>query len=218
MKPRSFLKRAIDVALASPGLVASLPVLALAAVAIKLDSEGPVLFRQTRVGRGAQPFTIYKLRTMTTNAEKVAGSITIGADARVTRVGKFLRKSKIDELPQLFNVLKGDMSLIGPRPEVKTYVELYDEEQKRVLDLVPGITDPASIKYRDESEVLAKFEDPHHAYVTEIMPEKIRINLEYAERATWVSDLGVLFRTALAVAPGAAESNASTSKNGSIAA
>lgn len=181
------------------GLIVASPVLLAAAVAIKLDSPGSVIFRQTRVGKDGKPFAILKLRTMVTKAESLGGQLTVGTDPRVTKVGHFLRKWKLDELPQLINVLKGDMSLVGPRPEVPRYVELYTEEQRRVLTVRPGITDPASIKFRNESELMAGQSDPETYYREVLMPEKLAINLSYLERRTLGADMKVLLDTVLAV-------------------
>lgn len=188
-------KRALDLACVVPGLVVVAPVMALVALAIKLDSPGPVLFRQERMGKGGKPFRMYKFRSMVVDADKRGALITAGQDQRITRVGKVLRDLKLDELPQLFNVLRGEMSLVGPRPEVQRYTDLYSPEQRRVLDLTPGITDPASIEYRDESALLGTFADPEHAYVTRIMPHKVQLNLAYAERASALSDVGVIVKT-----------------------
>jgi lipopolysaccharide/colanic/teichoic acid biosynthesis glycosyltransferase len=167
---------------------------------VKRSSPGPVFFRQVRVGRYGKPFRIYKYRTMVVDAERAGGQITPNNDNRITPLGHKLRKTKLDELPQLFNVLRGEMSLVGPRPEVPRYVEMYTPEQRRVLDLPPGITDPASIRYKDEGEVLAASQNPEETYVQEIMPEKIRLNLEYAERATILTDIGIIFRTLASIA------------------
>jgi lipopolysaccharide/colanic/teichoic acid biosynthesis glycosyltransferase len=189
------LKRVFDVTCALVGLLILSPVLLLVMLWIRLDSPGPVFFRQVRVGRGGTPFRIWKFRTMVPDADKRAMQITVGRDPRITRSGELLRKFKLDELPQLLNVVSGEMSLVGPRPEVPRYVDLYTPEQRRVLDVKPGITDPASIKYRDESEVLAESADPERTYIEEIMPEKIRINLDYAAKASVWMDVGVIFRT-----------------------
>lgn len=188
-------KRAFDFSASLAGLVALAPLFALIALAIKLEDRGPVLFRQRRVGRFGRTFGMLKFRTMTTGAEPRGPLITVAGDPRVTRTGRFLRGTKLDELPQLFNVLVGDMSLVGPRPEVEKYVELYNPDQRRVLELVPGITDPASIAYRREEYLLAGFSDPERAYVEKVMPEKIRLNLEYAASGNMVSDLVVIWRT-----------------------
>ena len=195
-------KRIFDLFFTVPGLIVLLPFFVLIALWIKLDSKGPVFYRQERVGRYGETFKIYKFRTMVENADKIGGAITIGNDPRITKVGRFLRKYKIDELPQLINVLKGEMSLVGPRPEVIKYVNLYTSEQKEVLNLMPGITDPASIKYRNENILLAASRDtyeasydPEQVYIQEIMPDKIRINLEYASRATIFTDFKVVVKT-----------------------
>jgi lipopolysaccharide/colanic/teichoic acid biosynthesis glycosyltransferase len=187
--------RAFDLIAATLGLVVLSPLFLVVAIAIKMGSPGPVFFRQERVGRGGVPFRMHKFRSMRPDAEKLGGPLTVGADPRITRVGAVLRKTKLDELPQLIDVVKGDMALVGPRPEVPRYVAHYTPEQRRVLDVRPGITDPASIRYRDESEVLAKAADPERTYVEEVMPHKLAINLEYQARRTLLSDIGVIFAT-----------------------
>jgi lipopolysaccharide/colanic/teichoic acid biosynthesis glycosyltransferase len=164
-------------------------------LAIAVDSRGPVLFRQERVGRFGRQFVMYKFRTMVAGAEHKGGQITPNNDPRVTHVGNMLRSLKIDELPQLINVIRGEMSLVGPRPEVQRYVDMYTEAQREVLVLMPGITDPASIRYRDEGAMLAASESPENLYRDVIMPDKIRLNLEYARRATLLSDLTVILHT-----------------------
>jgi lipopolysaccharide/colanic/teichoic acid biosynthesis glycosyltransferase len=189
------LRRAFDVTAAGLGLVVLSPLFAVVAVAVKASSPGPVFFRQERVGRGGRTFRIHKFRTMRADAERLGGQLTVGADPRITSVGAFLRKSKIDELPQLIDVVQGTMALVGPRPEVPRYVALYTAEQRRVLDVRPGITDPASIQYRDESAVLVAAADPERAYVDEIMPHKLAINLAYLARRTLASDVGVILAT-----------------------
>lgn len=189
------LKRACDVTGALAGLLVLSPLLAAVAAAIAVTDGWPVLFRQERVGRDGRPFRLWKFRTMVTDAAQRGRQITVGADPRITRVGRWLRAMKLDELPQLVNVLRGEMSLVGPRPEVPRYVALYTPAQRAVLALVPGITDPASLRYYDESRVLAGAADPEQLYVDEIMPEKIRLNLEYAARATAWSDLVVIVAT-----------------------
>jgi lipopolysaccharide/colanic/teichoic acid biosynthesis glycosyltransferase len=201
-------KRAFDVVCAGLGVVALAPALALIAALVALDDPGPVFFRQVRVGRGGRTFRMWKFRTMRVDAESLGPQLTVGDDPRITRFGRVLRKLKFDEIPQLLNVLAGDMSLVGPRPEVPRYVGLYTPEQRRVLDLLPGITDPASIRYRDESAVLAKAADPERAYVEEIMPEKIRLNLDYAGRASLASDAAVILRTVFGgILPGRRDSS-----------
>lgn len=189
-------KRAFDLFWTVPGIILLSPLLLSIAIAIKWSDSGPALFRQERVGQGGHPFRIYKFRTMVVNAEQIGKLLTVGdRDPRITPIGFWLRRYKLDELPQLWNVLRGEMSLVGPRPEVSRYVALYDEEQKRVLALKPGITDPASIQYRNESEILAQCEDPEETYIQQIMPDKIRINLAYAQQATRRSDLQVILAT-----------------------
>ncbi|MDD3926549.1 MAG: sugar transferase [bacterium] len=193
------LKRAFDLLCVVPGLLLLLPLMAVLALCIKLDSKGPILFCQTRMGRMGKPFTIYKFRTMVEDAEGRGLQLTVRADPRITCYGRLLRDLKLDELPQLFNVLKGDMSLVGPRPEVPRYVECYTPEQRKVLALMPGITDPASIKYRDESGLLATAEAPEKAYISEIMPEKIRLNLEYAVGSSVWTDFKIIIYTLLKI-------------------
>jgi lipopolysaccharide/colanic/teichoic acid biosynthesis glycosyltransferase len=173
--------------------------LAAIALAIKLDSRGPALFAQQRVGRFGRLFRMYKFRTMVCGAERRGPLLTIGRDSRITRLGHWLRKTKLDELPQLFNVLKGDMSLVGPRPEVPKYVALYDQEQRRVLDVRPGITDPASIAYIDESRLLAGSDDPESLYVARIMPAKLAYNLAYVEQSTVARDIATILKTLLRI-------------------
>lgn len=191
------MKRAFDFCLALVGLVVIAPILIVAAVAVLLVDGWPVLFIQERVGKDGRPFRMYKFRTML----KSRGlDLTVGADARITKLGALLRKTKIDELPQLINVLFGQMSFVGPRPEISRYVSIYTPEQRKVLSLKPGITDPASLKYIDESELLATAADPHKFYVETVMPDKIRLNLEYAERATLASDIGLICETVMRAA------------------
>jgi lipopolysaccharide/colanic/teichoic acid biosynthesis glycosyltransferase len=188
-------KRLFDIAVASVGLVATAPLFAAVALAVKVSDGGAVFFRQERVGRAASRFRIWKFRTMVVDAERHGGQLTVRGDRRLTSLGRILRAVKLDELPQLLNVLAGEMSFVGPRPEVPRYVELYDAEQRRVLELIPGITDPASIRYYDESEMLAGSSDPERLYVDEVMPRKIALNLDYARNATVVSDLGIIIKT-----------------------
>lgn len=192
-------KRVMDVACAGIGLILLSPLLLIISLAVWLADRGPVLYRQERVGRGGVPFTMLKFRSMVPDADRLGRLVTVGGDSRVTPVGQWLRRLKLDELPQLINVLRGDMSLVGPRPEVSRFTDLYTRDQRRVLELVPGITDPASIKYRDEEAVLASYDDPDQAYIEIIMPDKIAINLNYAERATVWSDLAVVLRTLLRI-------------------
>src|SRR3989475_4866227 len=180
---------------AGAGLVVLAPLLAVVAVLVKRDDGGPVFFRQERVGYRGRPFRIWKFRTMVRDAAARGLPLTVGGDSRVTRIGAWLRRLKLDELPQLFNVLVGEMSLVGPRPEVPCYVASYSAEQRRVLELVPGVTDVASIRYVAESALLAESLDPEHVYVSEIVPDKIRLNLAYAAHATVWSDVRVILAT-----------------------
>ncbi len=196
-------RRLLDVAGAAAGLIVLLPVLLVIAASVSLDG-GPVFFRQERIGRKARPFRMWKFRTMIVDAERQGLPLTIGRDPRVTRVGAWLRRHKLDELPQLLNVLRGDMTLVGPRPEVRRYVARYTPEQRRVLDLVPGITDPASLRFHDESLLLAEATDPEAMYVDQLMPEKIRMNLAYAASATVWTDLRVVTTTLVGMLPPAA--------------
>jgi lipopolysaccharide/colanic/teichoic acid biosynthesis glycosyltransferase len=177
------------------GISLFLPVGALIALIIKIEDGGPIFYIQERVGQGGRHFKMIKFRTMIRDADKIGSAITIGNDSRITRVGRWLRRFKLDEFPQLFNVLKGEMSFVGPRPEVPRYVGKYDDIERKVLNLIPGITDPASIIYRNENEILGKFGDPEKHYVEKIMPDKIRINLEYAKKANVRSDIFVILQT-----------------------
>ncbi len=189
-------KRAFDLVVASLALLLLAPLFALIALAIKLDSPGPVFFRQERVGRHGVPFRIHKFRTMVVDAPTRGPQITVGRDPRITRVGAFLRDTKLDELAQLIDVLQGTMSLVGPRPEVPQYVARYTPEQRaKILSVRPGITDPASLEYRRESELLARAADPERAYVEQIMPAKLRQAERYVDEATLWTDLRVLART-----------------------
>jgi lipopolysaccharide/colanic/teichoic acid biosynthesis glycosyltransferase len=189
------IKPAFDIVAAILGLFLFSPILLLAALLVKLDSRGPVLFKQERMGKGFQPFVIYKFRTMVHRSSNGGLPLTVGNDSRITRAGRFLRKTKIDELPQLLNVLKGDMSLVGPRPEVRHYVEMFQGDYQEILRIRPGITDLASLKYRDESEVLASAADPEREYVNRVLPEKIRLAKQYIREASFFYDLRLIFKT-----------------------
>ena len=189
------LKRAMDVALASLGLVTTAPLLLLAALALRLESRGPVLFGHVRVGRAGRTFRAWKLRTMAAGRAPGGAELTIAGDRRVTRVGRILRASKLDELPQLWNVLRGEMSLVGPRPEVAPYVALFPTDYEELLAVRPGITDPASIAYRDEEGLLAASADPEREYLERILPEKLRLSREYLASASLAADMRVLART-----------------------
>jgi len=187
------LKRAFDMTASGLGLVA-------VAIAVRLDSRGPVFYVQQRMGRKFVPFGIIKFRTMVTDAERHGGQITAGDDARITRVGRVLRKTKIDELPQLINIVRGDMSLVGPRPEVPKYVEMFRDDYAYVLSVRPGITDPASIRYRDEAAILGASDDPEREYVEHILPDKIALARTYVTDATLLGDLGLTLKTLLRIA------------------
>jgi len=188
-------KRLFDLCWTVVGLALLWPVFVVLSLIIALGDGGPVLYRQVRVGKGGRVFRMLKFRTMVVDADKAGSLLTVGRDPRTTPVGRWIRRLKLDELPQLWNVLRGEMSLVGPRPEVPRYVALYTAEQWRVLDLVPGITDRASIKYREESELLAQASDPQTVYVSQILPDKIRLNLEYAAHATVWTDFLVVLST-----------------------
>jgi lipopolysaccharide/colanic/teichoic acid biosynthesis glycosyltransferase len=170
------------------------PVLTVIALAIVLDSKGGIFYRQTRVGKNGKTFRLYKFRTMRPNSDKL--QITVGhRDPRVTKIGYLLRKYKLDEFPQLLNILKGEMSVVGPRPEVPKYVELYTPEQREVLSVRPGLTDYASLKFVDESELLAESDNPEQTYREEIMPAKLKLGLEYVEKQSFFTDLKIIFQT-----------------------
>ena len=188
-------KRAFDLFFSIVGLLFLSPVFGLLAAAVKLSDGGPVFYRQQRVGQGGRLFAILKFRSMLVNAEKMGLSVTKEGDPRVTRMGRLMRKSKLDELPQLWNVLRGDMSLVGPRPEVPHYVEQYTAGQKRVLALKPGITDLATLEFRNEEELLNTAADTEKFYIEHCLPRKIELNLAYAEKANAWEDIKIIFRT-----------------------
>jgi len=190
-------RRAFDFLAAAVGLLLVSPVMLLAAVLIKCGSAGPVFFRQERIGRDFRPFYILKFRTMVQDASRLGGQITFGDDPRITWIGRILRKTKIDELPQLINVLKGEMSFVGPRPEVPRYVEMFHDDYAIILQVRPGITDLASLKYRDEAAVLGQAENPEEEYVKHVLPEKIRFAKEYVNKASLLLDLKIIFQTIL---------------------
>lgn len=189
------MKRIFDIVASGCGLLVLLPLFVVLSVWIKLDSKGSVFYRQTRVGRYGCDFKLFKFRSMRVGADK-QGLITVGGhDPRITRSGYFIRKYKLDELPQLINVFVGDMSLVGPRPEVRKYVDMYTPEQMHVLDVRPGITDMASIRYRNENELLEAVDNPDLYYVEVIMQDKLRINLEYVKKHSFWFDLKLIFKT-----------------------
>jgi lipopolysaccharide/colanic/teichoic acid biosynthesis glycosyltransferase len=189
------VKRVFDVIFSSLLIIILSPIFLIISVLILIDSKGGIVFRQKRVGKNNFDFEIYKFRTMHKGADK-KGLLTIGMkDQRVTRIGFFLRKYKLDELPQLFNVLIGNMSFVGPRPEVRRYVEMYNSEQRQVLNIKPGITDFASIDYADENEMLAQSKNPEDAYINTVMPAKLDLNLKYIREQNFLLDMKIIFRT-----------------------
>jgi lipopolysaccharide/colanic/teichoic acid biosynthesis glycosyltransferase len=189
-------KRVFDLLCAGAGLLLLSPLLLGVALWIKLDSPGPVFFRQQRVGRFGVPFRIHKFRTMTDGAPLAGLQITVGADPRITRAGQFLRRTKLDELPQLIDVLTGTMSLVGPRPEVPRYVAMYPAALRdKILSVRPGITDPASIAYRDESTLLAAAVDPERVYIEQVMPAKLRYAAQYVDQMSLLNDARLILAT-----------------------
>ena len=189
------MKRAFDIIVSLAGFILVLPVFLVVALAIKLDSSGPIFFRQRRMGKGFRPFMIYKFRTMVADAAARGTAITVGRDPRITRVGQFLRMTKIDELPQLINVLKGDMTLVGPRTEVPHYVELFRKDYEEILKIRPGITDLASLKYCDEAAILGESENPEEEYIRRILPEKIRLAKDYINQSSFFFDTLLIVKT-----------------------
>ncbi len=188
------MRRAFDTLCAAAGLALLSPLFAVVALAIKLSDGGAVLYRQQRIGQGFRPFFVYKFRTMVPGADLMGPAITPSQDSRVTRLGRFLRRYKLDELPQLVNVLRGEMALVGPRPEVPTYVERFRTEYTRLLRFQPGITDPATLAFANEEEMLSG-PDSDETYAAEILPKKLTLSLDYSQRRTWRSDLAVVLRT-----------------------
>ena len=188
------LKRIFDTILSLFGLIILLPFMLIIAIFIKLDSKGPVFFKQVRVTKNGREFKIFKYRTMRVGSDKYS-QITVGKDNRITKIGAFLRKYKLDEIPQLINVLLGDMSLVGPRPEVPKYVVLYTDEQKEILKVRAGITDYASIEFSDENDLLASEEDPEKAYIEKVMPKKIELNKKYITEISILTDIKIILLT-----------------------
>jgi len=191
------MKRSLDIVLSIIGLLILLPFFPFVAILIKLDSSGPIFFRQERIGKDFSRFTIYKFRTMTANADKKGALITAGGDNRITKVGGFLRRYKIDELPQLYNVLRGDMSFVGPRPEVSQYVQLFETEYRKLLTVRPGITDLASLRYSNEEAILSKSKALEEVYISTILPEKIKLSSHYIDNHTLLTDLKLILMTVL---------------------
>ena len=193
------LKRAFDFVSSLIGLILVSPILLTIAILIKKEDGGPVFYRGVRLGRFGKPFRIFKFRTMVLNAEKLGGPSTADDDPRITRVGKFIRKFKLDELPQLINVLKGEMSVVGPRPEVQMYVDMFTEEEKTILSVRPGITDWASIWNPDEGAILAGSTDPEKTYMEKIRPDKIRLQLKYVRERSFWNDLKIITQTIITI-------------------
>ena len=188
------LKRIFDITLSLFGLIILLPFMLIIAILIKIDSKGSVFFKQIRVTKNGKEFKIFKYRTMRVGSDKYS-QITVGKDGRITKTGSFLRKYKLDEIPQLINVLIGDMSLVGPRPEVPKYVALYTDEQKEILKVRAGITDYASIEFSDENDLLASEEEPEKAYIEKIMPKKIELNKKYLSETSVLTDIKIILLT-----------------------
>ncbi len=194
-----FGKRLFDIAAATFGIVILLPLYVFIAIWIKLSSKGPVFYLQKRVGKDFKEFELYKFRSMVVDAERVGPGVTSSDDPRITKVGKFLRNSKLDELPQLFNVLKGDMSLVGPRPELQKFVDYEKESYRRVLTIKPGITDNAAIEFRDEEQIMSQYEDKEKAYLAIILPQKIKLYNEYIEHISFGNDIKLILKTLKAI-------------------
>lgn len=194
-----FLKRVFDVIVSLILLIILLPVFIILGIAIKIDSKGPVFFRQERITQYGRTFRIFKFRTMVNNAEKLGTQVTVGNDSRITRVGSFIRNCRLDEISQLLNILTGDMTFVGTRPEVKKYVDHYTNEMMATLLLPAGVTSLASIYYKDEAELLEKSENPDKTYIEEILPEKMKYNLQSIEKFNFLEDIKIMFMTALAV-------------------
>jgi lipopolysaccharide/colanic/teichoic acid biosynthesis glycosyltransferase len=188
-------KRIFDFIASLIGLILLSPFLVIIGVLVKISDKGPVFYRSKRVGQNFKPFYLLKFRTMVVNAEELGPSITKGGDQRITKIGKFLRKYKLDELPQLWNVVKGELSLVGPRPEVEKYISFYKDDYKEILKIRPGITDYAAIKFRNEEEILSQFEDVERAYIEQVLPEKIKLYKIYLKKVGFLTDLEIIFKT-----------------------
>jgi len=192
------IKRFFDLFLTMPALILLSPLFLLFSLLIALNSKGGVFYRQMRVGKNGRAFKLIKFRSMSFGSDKT-GLLTVGNDKRVTSIGRFLRKYKLDELPQLYNIVKGDMSIVGPRPEVKLYVDMYNAEQRKVLSVLPGLTDYASLEYFDENALLGNSNDPERTYINEVMPEKLKLNLRYIADQSFLVDLKIIFKTLLRI-------------------
>jgi lipopolysaccharide/colanic/teichoic acid biosynthesis glycosyltransferase len=189
------MKRFFDIVISFTTLVLLMPLMVVVATIIKFNSEGPVFFKQERIGKGFRPFWIYKFRSMKQTPVGHGFQVTVGNDPRITRVGWFLRQTKIDELPQLINILRGEMSFVGPRPEVPQYVQLYKQDYQEILTVRPGLTDLASLKYRDEAALLARATNPEEEYTTRVLPDKIELAKDYLRQASLLFDLKIIFKT-----------------------
>jgi lipopolysaccharide/colanic/teichoic acid biosynthesis glycosyltransferase len=188
-------KRIFDFIASLIGLILLSPFLVIIGVLVKISDKGPVFYRSKRVGQNFKPFYLLKFRTMVVNAEELGPFVTKGGDQRITKIGKFLRKYKLDELPQLWNVVKGELSIVGPRPEVEKYISFYKDDYKEILKIKPGITDYAAIKFKNEEEILAKFEDVEKAYIENVLPEKIKLYKTYLNEIGFLTDLKLIFKT-----------------------
>lgn len=195
----TFGKRWFDIAASLIGLILLSPVFIVISLLIKLMDGGPVFYKQERMGKDFKPFLLIKFRTMTVDADKTGPLVTAGDDKRITRIGKFLRKTKLDELPQLLNVLKGDMSIVGPRPEVEKYVKEYEDDYKHILRVRPGITDYATVEYRNEEEILKAFVNPEEGYMREILPKKIKLYRKYIAEMGFKTDLKIIINTIIKI-------------------
>jgi lipopolysaccharide/colanic/teichoic acid biosynthesis glycosyltransferase len=188
-------KRIFDVATSIIGLIVLLPLFIIIAILIKLNDKGPIFYKQKRIGQNFKPFELLKFRTMVVNADKIGPAVTKDGDPRITKIGKFLRKTKLDELPQLWNVIRGDMSIVGPRPEVEKYIQYYEDDYKEILKVRPGITDYATIKFRNEEEILSKYDNTESAYIKYVLPEKIKLYKTYIKEISFLTDLKIIFWT-----------------------
>jgi lipopolysaccharide/colanic/teichoic acid biosynthesis glycosyltransferase len=193
------LKRFFDIIFSLLGLITFSPIFIVVAILIKLESRGPIFYRQARVGRNFVPFILYKFRSMYNDERNRGPLITTGDDPRITKMGKFLRKTKIDELPQLYNVLKGDMSLVGPRPEVEKYVKFYEKEYEEILTIRPGMTDISSLKFSNEEDILAKSDNSEHYYINVLLPQKINLSNDYIAKASFLYDLKLIVMTIIKI-------------------
>jgi lipopolysaccharide/colanic/teichoic acid biosynthesis glycosyltransferase len=198
----SMLKRGFDILCSLVGIVILFPLFILIGILIKIDSKGPIIFKQIRIGKNFKPFTLYKFRTMIIDSAKNSLLLTVDNDPRITKIGRFLRKTKLDELPQLFNVLKGDMSIVGPRPEVQRYVSMFEKDYREILTIKPGITDYASIEFRNEENILRRYNDVEEGYIKEILPAKIALYKRYLKEKSFLTDLKIIFLTLYRVIKG----------------